>query len=306
MSASGSILITGANGFLGRALVNYLVAKSRPPLLGVRRPETLSDQPSRTVALGSLEQKPALAGKLKGVETIVHCAGLAHVLGKDAASSVARFHAINCEGTLHLAREAQMAGVKRFIFISTIGVNGEQTFNQKFTPDDVPAPMSPYASSKLRAEIALRQFAKETGLEIVIIRPPLIIGPHSTGNVGTIAKMILMGVPLPFSCATRNRRTVASIETMCSLMEACIEHPAATNRTFLAGDDRERSTRQIIEMVGKYVGRKPVLLPVPITLLRMSLLSVGKSKLEAQLFGDLEVDISNAVRILGWQPFASE
>lgn len=306
MSADGSILVTGANGFLGRALVSHLVAKSRAPLLGVRKQESHLGQPLPTVALGPLEQKAALARELKGVETIVHCAGLAHVSSKDATSSVERFQAINCEGTLHLAREAQMAGARRFIFISTLGVNGEQSFGRRFSPDDQPAPVSHYANSKLNAEIGLRALAKKTGLEIVIIRPPLIIGPHAGGNVGTIAHMILMGVPLPFGCATRNRRTVASIETMCSLLEACIDHPAAANLTFLAGDGRERSTRQIIEMIGRYNGRKPILLPVPVSLLRSSLLIAGKSKLETQLFGDLEVDISSAVRILGWQPFASE
>jgi nucleoside-diphosphate-sugar epimerase len=217
------VLITGATGFFGRILVDFL-ADDVHVIAGVRRATDLGHE---TRILGDLSTLPDLDAALTGVDVVVHCAARAHVLREETDDPLPLFMAANRDATLHLARQAAAAGVKRLVFLSSIGVNGNHTEGTAFRADDPPAPHAPYAVSKLEAEQGLMQIAQETGLEVVIIRPPLVIGPNPVGNLGTLSRMIGKGVPLPFAWATRNRRSLVMARTLADLIRVCLTHPNA-------------------------------------------------------------------------------
>ncbi len=257
---------------------------------------------SETRVLGDLTAMPDLQSALTDVDCIVHCAGRAHVLHKKAADSTSHFMRTNCDATLHLARQAEQAGVARLIFISSIGVNGNRTSGQAFKADDPPAPQTPYAVSKLAAEEALANFAQKTNLEVVIIRPPLIIGPEPVGNLGTLSRLIGMGIPLPFGLVTGNRRSLVSAEVLADLVRLCLTHANAPGQTLLVADHRPLSTREILERLVMVTGQRLHLIPMPVAILRSTIRLLGQQRIEEQLFGDLEVDISSTTNVLGWSP----
>jgi nucleoside-diphosphate-sugar epimerase len=254
------------------------------------------------VAVGDLSADTDWSAALEGVDTVVHCAARAHVLKETAADPLAQFRAVNRDATTALALQAAAAGVRRFIFISSIGVNGAETQGAPFRHDDTPEPHSPYAVSKSEAEGDLHRVAYETRLEIVIIRPPLITGPEPKGNLATLNKVIAKGLPLPFGLANRNRRDLVSRETLCDLIEVVIDHPAAAGQTFLVSDGAPVSTRTLLEQMAAAQGRNLTLLPVPTALLALPLKLIGKGAMASQLFGDLEVDIAHTRRTLNWSP----
>lgn len=297
MPADRTVLVTGATGFLGRAVVDHLIAEGRKVRAAVRK-----DGGPDAVAVGELSSDTDWSQALKGVDTVVHCAARAHVLKETAADPLAQFRAVNTAATLALARQAAQAGVRRFVFISSIGVNGAETHGTPFHHDDAPHPHSPYAVSKFEAEEGLRALAAETGLEVVVIRPPLIVGPEPKGNLATLNRIIAKGLPLPFGLATRNRRDLVSREVLCGLIEAVIDHPAAAGQVFLAADGEAVSTRVLLERMAAAQGRSITLLPVPTALLALPLKLAGKGAMASQLFGDLEVDIGHAKQTLGWTP----
>lgn len=197
---------------------------------------------------------------------------------------------------------AAEAGVQRFIFISSIGVNGNETWGQAFTANTPPNPHSPYATSKFEAERGLFQLSYQTGLEIVVIRPPLITGPNPKGNLATLKKIIDKGIPLPFSLATKNGRDLVSLGTLISLIKTCIDHPNASGEVFLVSDGKAVSTRDIIEDFAHRADLKLLLFPFPLSLLSMGLKVLGRHNMSSQLFGDLEIDISDTKHKLGWKP----
>lgn len=291
------ILATGATGFLGSAIVSRLTTAGRPVRSAVR-----SNPGPGAVAVGDLSVDTDWSAALEGVDTVVHCAARAHVLKETAADPLAQFRAVNRDATTALALQAAAAGVRRFIFISSIGVNGAETHGTPFRHDDTPQPHSPYAVSKSEAEGDLHRVAHETGLEIVIIRPPLITGPEPKGNLATLNKVIAKGLPLPFGLADRNRRDLVSRETLCDLIDVVIDHPAAAGQTFLVSDGAPVSTRVLLEQMAAAQGRALTLLPVPIALLALPLKLIGKGAMASQLFGDLEVDITHTRRTLNWSP----
>ena len=296
------ILVTGATGFLGRAVADHLAAGGRSVRAAVRRlPDEASDG-TETVAVGDLSADTDWSAALDGVGTVVHCAARAHVLKETAADPLAQFRAVNTEATLALARQAAAAGVRRFVFISSIGVNGAGTRGRPFRHDDEPHPHSPYAVSKHEAEQGLAAIAADTGLEVVIIRPPLILGPDPKGNLATLNRIIARGLPLPFGLVTANRRDLVSRAVLCRLIETVIDHPAAANQTFLVSDGEAISTRTLLQRMAADQGRSLTLLPVPLPLLSLPLRLAGKRAMAAQLFGDLEVDIAHTCRTLDWAP----
>lgn len=296
------ILVTGATGFLGRAVVAHLAGRGRAVRAAVRR--EAGDWPAgvETAVIGDMSGATDWSAALQDVDAVVHCAARAHVLKETAADPLAQFRAVNTEATLALARQAAAAGVRRFVFISSIGVNGAETRGRPFRHDDAPQPHSPYAVSKHEAEQGLHAIAAETGLEVVVIRPPLITGPDAKGNLGTLERVIAKGLPLPFGLATRNRRDLVSLTTLCDLIDVVLDHPAATGQTFLVSDGAPVSTRALLERMAAARGLPIRLLPVPPAWLALPLKLAGKSAMASQLFGDLEVDIDHTRRTLDWAP----
>lgn len=302
---SRTVLVTGAGGFLGRAVVAHLAARGRKVRAGVRQDAGGWPSGVKAVSLGDLSATPDTDAALSGVDAVVHCAARAHVLKETAGDPLALFRQINTEATLTLARQAAAVGVRRFIFISSIGVNGSRTRGRAFRHDDPAQPHSPYAVSKHEAEQGLAALAAETGLEVVVIRPPLILGRDPKGNLATLNRVMARGLPLPFGLVTGNRRDLVSLETLADLIDVVLEHPAAAGQTFLVSDGAPLSTRTLLERMAGWQGRSATLLPVPPGLLSLPLRLAGKAALAAQLFGDLEVDIDHTQRTLGWSPPAS-
>jgi len=215
---------------------------------------------------------------------------------------LAEYRKVNVEGTLNLARQAAKAGVSRFVYISSIKVNGEQTASGKpFTPDDEPAPEDSYGVSKLEAETGLHEIASETGMEVVIIRPPLVYGPGVKGNFASMIKLVDKGLPLPLG-AIHNKRSLVALDNLVDLITTCIDHPAAANQVFLAGDGQDVSTTELLRGVGRAMGKPARLIPVPAGMLMFGAGLLGKKAVGQRLLGSLQVDISKARNLLGWEP----
>lgn len=296
------ILITGATGFLGRAVLGRLGRSPGRVRAAVRRDFGGWVAGVEGVRAPDLAEDADWSAALAGVDAVVHCAARVHVLRETAEDPLAAFRAVNVDGTLALARQAAAAGVRRFVFVSSIGVNGAETHGRGFRHDDAPAPHSPYAVSKWEAEQGLWALAAETGLEVVVIRPPLITGPEPKGNLATLERILATGLPLPFGLADKNRRDLVSLEVLADLIDVVIDHPAAAGETFLVSDGRPVSTRDLLERMAAARGRRLRLLPVPTGLMAWPLRLAGKGALASQLFGDLEVDIRHTRETLGWEP----
>jgi nucleoside-diphosphate-sugar epimerase len=297
---SGVVLVTGASGFVGRAVAAQLVSEGRTVRAAQRRSETVAG--ADTVVMGELGEAQDWSSLVAGVDCIIHCAARAHVMTEEAADPLTLFRKVNTQATLDLATAAAKAGVRRFVFLSSIGVNGGETHGTPFRHDDVPRPHSDYAVAKAEAERGLLTIAQESGLEVVIIRPPLVLGPDAKGNLGMLARAIVKGLPLPLGSVTRNKRDLVSLDTLCGLISLCIDHPEAPGHVFLASDGVNRSTRMIVEEVARNSGNRARFLPIPLSLLAIGLKMIGRTSLASQLLGDLEVDISHTRATLGWAP----
>jgi UDP-glucose 4-epimerase len=219
-----------------------------------------------------------------------------------AADPLTAFRAVNVEGTLNLARQAAAAGVKRFVFVSSVKVNGEATLpGQPFTADDAPAPLDAYGISKMEAEQALREIALQTGMEVVIIRPPLVYGPGVKANFAAMMRWLQRGVPLPLG-AIHNQRSLVALDNLVDLIVTCLTHPAAANQTFLVSDGEDVSTTELLRRMGRAMGRPARLIPVPVSWLKLAAALVGKRDVAQRLCGSLQVDIEKTRRLLGWTP----
>ncbi|MDY6922396.1 MAG: NAD-dependent epimerase/dehydratase family protein [Pseudomonadota bacterium] len=294
------VLVTGGNGFLGEALAARLLADGRPVRVTVRA--TAEAPAAGAVPVGDLADAPDWSDAVRNVDCIVHTAGRAHQPESADPEALAAFRRVNVDATLALAREAARAGVRRLVFISSAHVNGGVTHGRGFRADDAPAPVGAYAQSKLDAETGLAAIAAETGLEIVVIRPPLITGPGVKGNLASLYGALRRGLPLPFGLITGNRRDLVSRDTLCDLITVCLDHPAAAGRTFLVSDGAPLSTRALVERMADELGVRARLLPVPPALLRRLLAVVGRGRMATQLTGDLEIDIAATREALGWTP----
>ncbi|WP_079890326.1 NAD-dependent epimerase/dehydratase family protein, partial [Pseudomonas aeruginosa] len=259
-------LLTGASGFVGRALHPELLARGHKVICAgrvARLPLQLSDY----VQVGPINAFTDWSAALADVEVIVHLIARAHVLRERGVDFSVEFRTVNVLGTLNLARQAAKSGVRRFVFISSIGVNGVKS-DKPFTADDAPAPQEPYAVSKWEAERGLEEIGRETGMQIVIIRPPLVYGPNAPGNFGRLVQALKKGIPLPFG-AVHNRRTLVALDNLVDLIDRCITHPAAADQVFLAGDAEDLSTTQLLRAVGLSLGKPARLLPVPVNFMEM-------------------------------------
>lgn len=295
------ILVTGATGFVGRALCERL--KGRDALrIAVRNPIAGAWAEPSDVVQAALDPAQDWRPALEGITTIVHCAARVHVMNDDAADPLREFRRINVDGTLRLATQAAEAGAGRFVFISSIKVNGESTVpGQPFTAAQAPAPIDPYGVSKWEAEQQLRKLSAETGMELVIIRPVLVYGPGVKANFLNMMKWLYKGVPLPLG-AIHNKRSLVSLDNLVDLIVTCIDHPRAANQTFLVSDGEDLSTTELLQRMSQALGKQPRLLPVPAWMLETAAKFAGKKSIAQRLCGSLQVDISYTRERLGWTP----
>ena len=293
-----NVLLTGSSGFLGRSLVARLKREGYSLALAQRSQPV---EPSLiTHMIGSLSADTNWTSALVAQQLVIHTAARAHVMRDKVANPLAEYRSVNVEGTLNLARQAAAAGVKRFVFISSIGVNGNIS-TRPFRASDLPSPAEPYAQSKWEAEQGLIKLAAETGMEVVVIRPPLVYGSGAPGNFGRLVRWIEKGVPLPLG-SIRNKRSLVGIDNLVDLIIRCIDHPAAANQVFLAGDGEDLSTTELLRAVGMAMGKPARLIPVPVELLQFGATLLCKKAMAQRLLGSLQVDISKACELLDWKP----
>lgn len=298
------VLVTGANGFVGQAVVRGLAARGEYlPLAGVRSlSENTDTDDIRTMVLGDLAQTELSAELFRDVSVVVHCAARAHVMREFKADPLAAYRATNVTGTLRLGRQAAEAGVRRFIFLSSIKVNGESTaLGKPFQANDRPSPKDAYALSKSEAESGLLQLAAETKMEVVIIRPTLVYGPGVKGNFASMIRLLQKGLPLPLG-AVHNKRSLVGLDNLVDLIIRCIDHPSAANQIFLAADGQDLSTSELLQAVGMAMGKPARLLPVPEGWLRFGATLLGKRAVAQRLLGSLQVDIARTCEHLNWKP----
>lgn len=298
------IFITGASGFLGQALVCRTSTISANGVIAAVRQKQVNLPPQVPVVHGyELVGETNWMSALQGVRVVVHCAARAHVLREKSADPLEDFRAVNVAGTLNLARQAASSGVKRFLFISSIGVNGNSTVaGRPFSHEDDPYPHDYYAVSKYEAEQALLALSAETGMEVVIIRPPLVYGPNAPGNFGKLLDWVGRGVPLPLRAVRENRRSFIALDNLVDLIIRCVEHPAAANQIFLAGDGEDLSTAELLERLGRAMGKPARLIPVPVWMLWSGATVLGKRAVAQRLLGSLQVNIAKTREVLGWEP----
>lgn len=305
MTTRGRVLVTGGTGFVGAALLARLRQDGRDAL-GIAR----CGLPPAGCTGGPALEDPAADWSmlLRGCGTLVHTAARVHVM-RDAAADplsaalLAEYRAVNVDGTLRLAGQAAAAGVRRFVFLSSVKVNGESTApGRPFTADDAPAPQDAYALSKAEAETALLQLAERTGMEAVIIRPPLVYGPGVKANFLGMMRWLQRGLPLPLGAVSGNRRSLVALDNLVDLIACSIEHPAAANRILLVRDGEDLSTAGLLRRAAAALQVNARLVPVPPWALAAGATLLGKRPLMARLCGSLQVDDSASRRLLGWQP----
>ncbi|NWB95168.1 SDR family oxidoreductase [Pseudomonas gingeri] len=298
------VLLTGATGFVGRAVLGRLAASDDLESVAAIRGHVLPDCPSRvtTVRIAGLSADTDWSQALDQARVVIHGAARVHVMNDTETDPLEAFRKVNVEGTLSLARQAASLGIRRFVFISSIKVNGEGTpLNQPYFADATPTPGDPYGISKMEAEQGLREIASVSGMEVVIIRPVLVYGPGVRANFLNMMRWLDKGIPLPFG-AIHNRRSLVALENLSDLIVTCIRHPAAANQTFLVSDGEDLSTTQLLTRMAQALGKPARLLPVPSVLLERGAQLLGKQALSQRLCGSLQVDISKTRELLGWTP----
>jgi len=282
------IALTGGSGFIGKELICLLESK----VLSLTRQDKAKSPYIKYDSLFDIK-----ANDLNRIKVLIHLAGLVHKKN----ICIHEYKRVNTELTIHLAKEAVEAGIKRFIFISTINVYGSQCEDATLKFNSAVCPESHYAQSNLDAELALKKIAQETGLEVVIIRPPLVYGKNAPGNFGTLLKIAEKNLPLPFG-AIDNQRSLVAIDNLVDLINTCVEHPAAANQTFLVSDDENISTSNILKKLTLAAGKKSWLLPVPVSFLKFIASILGKTVAVEKFSSSLIVDIEHTKKTLGWKP----
>ena len=296
------LLVTGANGFVGRALYDALRRAEHAVAAGVRRPCGLAEEAILPALDGDAAAWKAGLPSL-AFDTVVHLAARVHVMQESKSDATSLYRSANATATLVLARAAACAGVRRFVFLSSVKVNGESTpAGHPFTAEHIPTPQDPYGISKMEAEQGLRQIANETGMEVVIVRPPLVYGPGVKANFASLMRAVQRGVPLPLASVTHNRRSFVALDNLVDLLITCIDHPAAANQTFLVSDGEDLSTTDLLRRLGRAMDKPTRLFPVPPSLLQLGANLLGKGDMAQRLLGNLQVDISHTRDTLNWTP----
>ena len=298
------ILVTGATGFVGRALVKQLMADGAfgGVVAGLRRGDASLPNGVKCVHVGDLLPTTDWHAALQQVDAVVHCAARVHVMQDVASNPLEAYRHVNVQGTLNLARQAAKVGVRRFVFVSSIKVNGEASLpGQPFTADDLPAPLESYGVSKMEAEQGLQETSVHTGMEVVVIRPPLVYGPGVKANFASLMRAVQRGVPLPLG-GVHNQRSLVALDNLVDLITTCIVHPRAASQTFLVSDGQDLSTTELVRGMAQAAGVPARLLPVPVWALKVGASLFGKSDAVQRLSGNLQVDISKARNLMGWLP----
>ncbi len=295
------VLLTGASGFVGGAVLATAQLRGmsvRPVFRG-----------EASVAEGDAVTVPTLVDDtdwsvaVSKIDVIIHCAARVHVMHDAKVDPLRLFREVNVEGTLNLARQSAAAGIKRFVFLSSVKVNGESTpLGCAYTADNVAAPEDAYGISKAEAEAALRQLSQETGMEVVIIRSPLVYGLGVKANFASLLRWVARGVPLPLGGATTNRRSLVALDNLVDLILTCVDHPKAANQTFLVSDGEDLSTADLLRRIGKALNRPTHLFSVPVSILNIALNLLGQRAIAQRLLGSLQVDISKTCTLLNWTP----
>ena len=296
------ILLTGATGFVGGALYRRFVAANANIVIALRNSAITPDTSAKSVEISGIDGNTDWSEGLAGVGQVIHTAARVHVMSDAVSDSLAEYRKINVDGTLNLAQQAAAAGVRRFIFISSIKVNGKATLPGKpYRADDKPAPTDPYGISKMEAENGLRVLSLQTGMEVVIIRPVLVYGPGVKANFLSMMCWVQRGIPLPLA-AIHNKRSLVALDNLVDLIVTCVEHPRAANQTFLVSDGEDLSVSDLLRRMAAALGRPARLLPLPAVLLELAAAVLGKRDMAQRLCGSLQVDISKTCELLGWSP----
>lgn len=280
-----NILITGASGFIGQSLIKKLAEFGHKTTI--------------------LEREPHLSNISRSqYDALIHLAGRAHVIYETLPDAYKAYKEANVDYSLRVADLANKLQIKKFIFLSSIGVNGKESRNCPFTENDEPQPHNDYSQTKLEAERALKSFFKDSNIALTIIRPPLVYGPNSKANFRSLLTLCRLPLPLPFG-ATHNQRSLIGIDNLCHFIELCCTHPASANETFLISDDHDISLKELVFTIRKALHSPPHLFPVPSAALKIIFKLIGKSNLNQQLLGNLQIDTSKAKKLLHWSPLIS-
>ncbi|MDP1998765.1 MAG: SDR family oxidoreductase [Rhodoferax sp.] len=297
------VLVTGASGFVGRATARYLQDQPGMTVVGAVRHVSTSSDPLAPVAhVGDLGAQTDWSAALTGVDAVVHAAARVHVMQEAAADPLAEFRRVNVQGTLSLAHQAAQAGVRRLVFLSSVKVNGESTqVGCAFTETDTPNPQDAYGLSKREAEAGLRDIALQTGMEVAIIRPPLVYGPGVKANFAALMRAVQRGWPLPLG-SIHNQRSLVGLDNLVDLIAICLVHPRAANQTFLVSDGHDLSTTELVQGLARAAGVSARLLPVPVWVLQAGAALLGRGDAVQRLCSNLQVDIGQARTLLDWRP----
>ena len=287
--------MTGGSGFVGENLISNLLKKDYYQVISLARSYKVKQQSVEQIITDNIFE----ADFPENIDVIIHLAGRAHILNDQSADPLIEFRKVNVEGTLQLAQQALDKKVKRFIFISSIGVNGAITFDQPFSESTLPKPHADYAISKFEAEQELKKLFEGSETELVIIRPPLVYAAHAPGNFARLLKLASTNLPLPFA-QTNNKRSFVALENLVNFIQVCIEHPNAANQTFLVADQHSLSIRELVEYLKQGMGKKPYFIYIPQPLMKLGAICLGKSKLYEQLFASLEIETTKAQKLLDW------
>lgn len=294
------VFVTGATGFIGSALISRLLVEPNRAVRATVRESAFRAFPTGVdiAPVGDIGPATDWHEAVAGMDTVIHLAARVHMMRDTSADPLAEFRKVNTEGTLNLARQAAAAGVRRFIFLSSVKVNGETGLFRESDPEN---PQDAYAVSKFEAEQGLRAIAAGTGMEVTIIRPPLVYGPGVKANFQALVRAVQRGVPLPLG-AIDNRRSLVAIDNLIDLIVTCIDHPSAANETFLVSDGEDLSTPELVRRLARAMGRPARLIPVPPGLLIAGARLAGRRAAAERLISSLQVDITKAARLLNWHP----
>lgn len=296
------ILLTGASGFVGKAVIKTAQSRGHKIRPVYRSMDSAKEHPD-AVLVSRLDSSADWSHALQGVDVVIHAAARTHIIRDEALDPLAEYRCVNVEGTLNLARQSAAAGVRRFVFISSIKVNGEATAPcRPFSADDTPAPEDAYGLSKAEAEEQLKLLARETRMTVTMIRPPLIYGPGVKGNFASLISWVRRGLPLPLGGVTNNRRSLVGIDNLVDLILVCADHPKAANQIFLISDGEDLSTTEIIRKIGNALERPARLLCVPAGVISFMAELLGKETIAQRLLGSLQVDICKTSELLDWKP----
>jgi nucleoside-diphosphate-sugar epimerase len=295
------IVVTGANGFVGTALTKKLISEEWVVTRGVRSESDLHGVAGvSTFEIGNIDKNTDWKTALRGIDAVVHTAARVHVMKDTPADPLKAYRRVNVHGTMKLARQAAVSGVRRFVFISTIKVNGEEN-TAAYKETDKPAPLDPYGISKLQAEKELSKLASETGMEVVVLRPPLVYGPGVKANFLKLLQTVDRGPPLPFA-GVKNKRSLIYVENLVDAIVACVRHPNASNQTYLVSDGEDVSTPELIRMISALFNKRPRLFSVPGLCLHIASRISGKGPTMDRLIGSLTVDTAKITEELDWRP----